>query len=120
MGLKEISWGAPDGDVFNFTLGRLATQHEPFLYHVITMSSHEPFTLVNPYYKDNRFNSMPDKHAMAYLKSIAYVDRELEKFVTFIRKARPNSYIFIYGDHTPIGSFRDYQESILHVRGEAF
>ncbi|HMD68494.1 MAG TPA: LTA synthase family protein [Chitinivibrionales bacterium] len=120
MGLKEISWGAPDGDVFNFVEGQLGTQHEPFLYHIITMSSHEPFTLVNPYYKDNRFNAMSDKHAMAYLKSMAYVDRELEKFVTFIRKARPNCYIFIYGDHTPIGTFREFKKASYNAEGKLF
>jgi phosphoglycerol transferase MdoB-like AlkP superfamily enzyme len=105
MGLKEISWGAPDGGVFDFVKTRLPAQREPFLYHIITMSSHEPFTLVNPYYRNELFDSIPDDHSKAYYNSMSYVDGELSSFIKSIRETNPSCYIFMYGDHTPINSF---------------
>jgi phosphoglycerol transferase MdoB-like AlkP superfamily enzyme len=109
MGLREIAWGAPDGAVFDFVKTKLLTQQEPFLYYIITMSSHEPFTLVNSYYQNPRFRTVPNKHTRDYFNCISYVDKEMSSLILTIRRQRPNSYIFIYGDHTPIeevGAFR--------------
>ena len=109
MGLREIAWGAPDGVVFDFVKAKLLTQKEPFLYYIITMSSHEPFNLVNSYYQNAQFKTVTDKMTQNYFNSMSYVDKEMSSFITSIRRQRPNSYVFIYGDHTPItqvGSFK--------------
>jgi lipoteichoic acid synthase len=109
MGLREVAWGAPDGAVFDFVKTKLVTQKEPFLYYVITMSSHEPFNLVNSYYHNTQFGTINDKMTQNYFNSMSYVDKEMSSFITSIRRQRPNSYVFIYGDHTPItqvGSFK--------------
>jgi phosphoglycerol transferase MdoB-like AlkP superfamily enzyme len=112
MGLKEVSWGAPDGDVFNFVKTQLPTQHEPFLYHVITMSSHEPFTLVNPYYRNDFFDSITDYHTKGYYISFSYVDSVVSSFVKSIRETNPNCCIFIYGDHAPPTPFSFHKKAV--------
>jgi phosphoglycerol transferase MdoB-like AlkP superfamily enzyme len=109
MGLREVAWGAPDGAVFDFVKTKLLTQQDPFLYYIITMSSHEPFTLVNSYFQNPLFRTMTDKHTQAYFNSLSYVDKEISSLIASIRRQRPRSYIFIYGDHTPItpvGAFK--------------
>jgi phosphoglycerol transferase MdoB-like AlkP superfamily enzyme len=52
---------------------------------------------------------MTDKHTQAYFNSLSYVDKEISSLIASIRRQRPRSYIFIYGDHTPItpvGAFK--------------
>ncbi|HUI92559.1 MAG TPA: LTA synthase family protein [Chitinivibrionales bacterium] len=111
MGLREISWGAPDGAVFDFVKNKLRAQQEPFLYYIITMSSHEPFNLVNPYYRSPQFKTGTDQHTLNYFNSLSYVDKELRGLIASIRKLRPNSYIFMYGDHTPITDVGSYKKA---------
>jgi lipoteichoic acid synthase len=109
MGLPEIAWGAPDGAVFDFVKTKISTQREPFLYYIITMSSHEPFNLVNSYYRNPLYRTINDKMTQSYFNSMSYVDKEISSLIASIRRQRPNSYCFIYGDHTPItevGAFR--------------
>lgn len=111
MGLREVAWGAPDGAVFDFVKTKLRTQQEPFLYYIITMSSHEPFNLVNSYYKNPLFRTETDKHTRDYYNSISYVDKEISGLIATIRRQRPNSYIFMYGDHTPIAELNAFRKS---------
>jgi lipoteichoic acid synthase len=101
MGIKENGWGLPDDSVFTFVRSRFTSQKQPFFYQVITMSSHEPFTLIKPYFQEKNFNDIRDGAKRNYLNSMAYVDAELKKFIPFVRKCRPNTVIFIFGDHTP-------------------
>lgn len=111
MGLREVDWGAPDGAVFDFVKTKLLTQRDPFLYYIITMSSHEPFTLVNSYFQNPLFRTMTDKHTQAYFNSLSYVDKEMSGLIASLRRQRPNSYIFIYGDHTPITPVGTFKKS---------
>jgi lipoteichoic acid synthase len=101
MGIKEKGWGLPDDTVFSFSMSRLTAQKEPCFYHIITMSSHEPFTLIKPFFQDKQFDNIRDGAKRNYFNSIAYVDKELKRLITFVRKTSPNTVIFIYGDHTP-------------------
>jgi phosphoglycerol transferase MdoB-like AlkP superfamily enzyme len=101
MGIKEKGWGVPDDSVFTFVRSCLAGQKQPFFFHVITMSSHEPFTLIKPFFHDKHFDNIRDGAKRNYLNSMAYVDAEVRKFIAFVRKSHPNTVIFIYGDHTP-------------------
>jgi lipoteichoic acid synthase len=102
MGLKEIGWGAPDRAVFDFVKTRLMTQKEPFFYYIITMTSHEPFTLARPYYQNNFYSGVKNEATRDYFNVMSYVDRELQEIVRSIRSSHPNTYLFIFGDHTPI------------------
>jgi phosphoglycerol transferase MdoB-like AlkP superfamily enzyme len=65
------------------------------------MSSHEPFIFTGPYYKTDKFNSIPDKLAKNYFTCISYVDSVVTDFVNTVRSRRPNTVFFIFGDHTP-------------------
>jgi len=101
MGLEEKGWGAPDGDVFNYVQNKLTTQKSPFCYYIITMSSHEPFNLMQSYFSTNAYDDVKDEFLKRFLTAMAYVDGELAKFIGYLRKNTQNTYIFIYGDHTP-------------------
>ena len=120
MGIKEMGWGLPDDSVFTFVRSRFAGQKQPFFYHVITMSSHEPFTLIKPYFQDKRFNDISDGAKRNYLNSIAYVDAELQKFISFVQKGHPNTIIFIYGDHTPTLPKCSYAKAIIRRNDRVF
>lgn len=102
MGLKEIGWGAPDRAVFDFVKTRLMSQKSPFFYYIITMSSHEPFTLTRPYHQNNFFSGVKNETARDYFNVMSYVDKELQEIVRSITSTHPNTFLFIFGDHTPI------------------
>jgi lipoteichoic acid synthase len=113
MGIKEKGWGIPDDTVFTFALSRLETQKPPFFYYVITMSSHEPFTLIKSFFQDKRFDNIKDGAKRNYFNSMAYVDKEVKRLVTTVQKNHPNTYIFIYGDHTPTLPKCGYTKSLI-------
>jgi lipoteichoic acid synthase len=120
MGIKEKGWGIPDDSVFTFVRSRLPGQKQPVFNHLITMSSHEPFTLIKPYFQNKRFNNIRDGAKRNYLNSMAYVDVELKKFIPFVKKCHPNTVIFIYGDHTPTLPKCAYSKAIVRENGRVF
>ena len=101
MRLESEGWGVSDGKVFNFALNKLAKGTKPYFNYIITMSSHEPFRNVYNYYKTDRYNDVEPAKTRDYFVSVEYVDSMLESLVTQIRRRRPNTYIYIFGDHTP-------------------
>ncbi|MEI6213709.1 MAG: LTA synthase family protein, partial [Desulfuromonadales bacterium] len=101
MMLPTEGWGASDARVFDFALQHLSSKRKPFFDYIITMSSHEPFTNVHNYYTTDRFNDVTPQRLKDYFVSISYTDRSLGLLVNSVREKYPNSYIFIFGDHTP-------------------
>jgi lipoteichoic acid synthase len=101
MNLKEQGWGAADEKVFDFVIKKLENQNEPFFYHIITMSSHEPFIFIPQYYQNAFFNDIEDSLTKNFFLSMNYVDVMLQNFIKHIQNDFPNTYIFIYGDHPP-------------------
>ena len=101
MGLKEVCWGAPDDEVFSYMLNRVEKVKEPFFFYVITMSSHEPFSFTRSYYQVPQFKKIQEDGVKNYYTCISYVDKTIAAFVEKIRKTHPNTFIMIYGDHTP-------------------
>lgn len=101
MGLKESGWGAPDEDVFKYAENKLKTIKEPFFAYTITMTSHGPFTNANNYYNSSNYNDVSDTTSRDYMNSMSYVDQSLESYINYIRANFKNTYIIIYGDHTP-------------------
>jgi lipoteichoic acid synthase len=102
MKLKEVIWGAPDHKVLDKVALKIRHNNTtPFYYHTITMSSHEPFIFTEPYFKTDKFNSIPDKLSRNYFTCIAYVDSVVANFVNTVRHQKPNTVFFIFGDHTP-------------------
>jgi lipoteichoic acid synthase len=120
MGLHDVGWGAPDKSVFDFIAARLRQQQEPFFYYIITMSSHEPFTLTHPYYRNNSFGDLGNERTRDYFNAVSYVDREVGEFVRMVRALRPNTYIFILGDHTPVIARDVYKRAFYTDNGRQF
>jgi|WetSurMetagenome_2_1015567.scaffolds.fasta_scaffold04717_2 lipoteichoic acid synthase len=120
MGLREVTWGAPDGEVLDFVQGRIASQPEPFFHYIITMSSHEPFTLVRPFYGNKDFDGIKNESTRDYFNVISYVDRELKRFISEVRAARPNAFFFVYGDHTPVIRKDIYKRASFMADGFVF
>lgn len=113
MGLRNKGWGASDEDVLNFAFKKLQRVKSPFLAYIITMSSHASFTNASNYYNNSFYNDISDDLVKNYFNSVSYVDVTLEKFVTSIRKTFPNTYIFIWGDHTPAINKPLYKQASL-------
>ena len=120
MKIPEAGWGATDESVLNYVLGRLKGQKQPFLYHVITMSSHEPFTLIRPYYRNKAYDGIRDGATRNLFNSMSYVDQLLKKFIPAVQSQCPNTIIFIYGDHTPSLPKCSYKKSIFRENERAF
>lgn len=111
MGLAQKGWGAPDSDVFDFAEKTLKNVKQPFFAYTITMSSHGPFTNVNNYYNNKNYDDIQDQTTRDYMNSMSYVDQSIESFVNYIRANFKNTYIFIYGDHTPDVNSSDYKQA---------
>ena len=101
MKLPEEGWGASDRNVMKFVERQLSDEQMPFFYYLITMSSHEPFTNVLHYFHNERFQDIDQELTRNYFTSISYVDKELREFLAYVNKYAPDTYVFIYGDHTP-------------------
>jgi lipoteichoic acid synthase len=120
LGVKPQGWGASDENLFAFVLNKMSRQKEPFLDYVITMSSHEPFDLVDSYYVDHSYDDISYPLVRDYFRSISYVDGVLKKFITTVRQRYHNCFVIMYGDHTPYvineGPYK--RASILGAKGE--
>lgn len=120
MGLHEVGWGAPDEAVFDFVASHMANQQQPFFYYVITMCTHEPFTLVKQYYNNRKFDLIQDGAQRNYLNSMSYLDLKIKKFITSVRAAYPNTVIIFYGDHTPTLPKCAYSKAIVLKHNRLF
>ncbi len=99
LGLTEKGWGASDKDVFNETLKVLENTKQPFYSHIITMSSHLPYTNVLNYENNALFDGIKDEKVRNYFNSMRYVDSAIKSFTEKIKATYKNSYIIIMGDH---------------------
>jgi lipoteichoic acid synthase len=120
MSVPEIGWGASDESVLDFVVSQLPKQQQPFLYHIITMSSHEPFIFAKQYYRNKTFDAVKDGPMRNYLNSMSYVDRMLGKFIPAVLASCPNTTFFIYGDHTPTLPKCGYSKAIREINGSLF
>jgi phosphoglycerol transferase MdoB-like AlkP superfamily enzyme len=120
MNLPEIGWGASDESVFDFIVSQLPKQQQPFLYLVITMSSHEPFIFAKQYYRNKTFDAIKDGPMRNYLNTMSYVDKVLGKFIPAVLASCPNTSVFIYGDHTPTLPKCGYSKSMVEINSRLF
>lgn len=111
MGLSEAGWGAPDSSVFSYAENWLKNQKQPFFAYTITMTSHGPFTNADNYYNNTDYDDVEDTNARKYMNSMSYVDQSLEEYIKYIRANFKNTYIIIYGDHTPDVNNADYTQA---------
>jgi lipoteichoic acid synthase len=101
MKLEEKGWGVPDSEVLNYVAKHLQNKKSPFFASIITMSSHEPFNNTRHFGSDHRFDAVEPQVTGRYFASIAYADHAIGEFVAKIRVMHPDTYFFLYGDHTP-------------------
>lgn len=100
MDLDEEGWGAPDEKVYNFMLEKISGERGNFYYHHITMTSHGPFENAQHYYLHPDYDTWTVKAERDYLNSFSYVDKSLQDFIEKVQKSHPDTFFFIYGDHT--------------------
>jgi phosphoglycerol transferase MdoB-like AlkP superfamily enzyme len=114
MNYIDEGWGAPDDKVFSFAMEKISASGKPFLSYIITMTSHGPFESARNYYNNSRYDQIKDEIVKNYFNSMNYVDDSIKNFVLKIKAEIPNTYIFIYGDHTPnIQSVEYHQASFI-------
>ncbi len=95
-GLEEFKWGVHDEYVYSQTLSEIdSAQHLPFFKVVLTLSSHEPFSVPMP-------TAIPgDDEASRYLNACFYADLSLGNFI-HEAKQKPwwhNTLLIITADH---------------------
>lgn len=100
MKLHQKKWGVPDKDLLDYVGKHLEDRKTPFLVSIITLSSHEPFNLEH-FDRDPRFDKVEPQLTGNYFASIAYTDRVVGEFVAKMQQEHPDTFIFLYGDHTP-------------------
>lgn len=120
MKLPENGWGIPDSEVFDYGLGRLEAVKQPFMSYTITMTSHEPFNSARNYYNNSLYDDIEDKTVQNYYNSFSYVDESIKNYVQEIQKNFKNSYIIIYGDHTPGINSNIYKQASFNMDGRYF
>jgi lipoteichoic acid synthase len=104
--LCEETWGATDSCVFEKVLEYqsriIKSEKKPYLFYIISMSSHEPFNRVNKYYHNKEYDNIKNETVKNYYNSFSYVDNQLKKLITNAKKNDSTLSIIIYGDHAPL------------------
>jgi len=118
MNLPEKGWGAADEDVFNFMLEKIAEESLPFYYHHITMTSHGPFDNAKNYYNNPNYSDIQIKSERDYLNTFSYVDETINNFITSVQEIHPDTYFFIYGDHTVTIEGNDYISDVRNIEND--
>lgn len=113
MNLKDVGWGAPDGEVFEFAAVTLKSAERPFFAYIITMTGHGPFTNARNYYDNSLYDDVGNPVVRDFFNTISYVDQVIESFVKDIRESFENTYIFIWGDHSPNINTPEYKQASL-------
>ncbi len=111
MKLENKGWGAPDNELFDFSESKIKDEQKPFFNYIITMTSHGPFKNVLNYYKNDSYDSIDDDLVRNYFTSMSFVDQSIEKFITEVKASNPNTFFFIWGDHTPSIERDEYMQA---------
>lgn len=120
MKFKDIGWGAPDNAVFNYSVKKLKTVKQPFFSYTITMTSHTPFTSAENYYKNELYTDISDATTRNYFNSMSYVDQSIKDYIKQIQANFKNTYIFIWGDHTPNIETDTYKQASFSMENKYF
>lgn len=93
--LNTSKWGVHDEYVFDRVLEECGSADDPFFKTVLTLSSHEPFTVPG----ETVFEGTSEE-AM-FLNSVHYTDRELGRFLESARASSwwENTWVIITSDH---------------------
>lgn len=115
-----VFYGASDEVLYSKTsaeLARMDQSEQPFYSHVISMSSHNPFTIPESKYK----MTLPERYEGTlvgdYIRAQNYADYALGQFIEELKSSGvwDNSVVVLYGDHRglPIFSLKDDDKVLL-------
>ena len=115
---KQLGLGKTDGDLFDLVHSRMAALQnsgKPFFISVMTSSTHHPYSIPTSHPEVQALQKQKD----GYLAALRYVDLELERFFTEMRKEGllNHTIVFILGDH---GRHEEMGKSILEERAGHF
>ncbi|AIQ53474.1 LTA synthase family protein [Paenibacillus sp. FSL R7-0331] len=115
-----VFYGASDEVLYSKTSAELARMNEssqPFYSHVISMSSHNPFTI-----PENKYQmTLPERYEGTfvgnYIRAQNYADYALGQFIAELKEngVWDDSLVVLYGDHRglPIFSLKDEDKVLL-------
>ncbi|NOU78080.1 sulfatase-like hydrolase/transferase [Paenibacillus sp. LMG 31459] len=115
-----VFYGSSDEVLYNKTsseLARMDQNEQPFYSHVISMSSHNPFTIPESKYK----MTLPERYEGTlvgdYIRAENYADYALGQFMDELKSSGvwDNSVVVLYGDHRglPIFSLKDDDKVLM-------
>lgn len=115
-----VFYGSSDEVLYNKTsaeLARMDQSEQPFYSHVISMSSHNPFTIPESKYK----MTLPERYEGTlvgnYIRAENYADYALGQFMDELKSSGvwDNSVVVLYGDHRglPIFSLKDDDKVLM-------
>lgn len=115
---KRVGLGKTDGDLFDVVHSRMAALQDsgkPFFISVMTASTHHPYSIPTSHPEVQALQKQKD----GYLAALHYVDLELERFFTEMRKDGlfKHTIVFILGDH---GRHEEMGKSTLEERAGHF
>lgn len=102
---KLSYWGAPDRDLFDSILSTLPDR--PTVNVILTTSNHSPYYIdleKEGFPKEALIAALPEKwkddnDLVRQLGHLWYADREMNRFITEMKKKHPDSLFIITGDH---------------------
>ncbi len=112
--------GDSDKYLFDKIYNLNKTHNNPFFHYIITYTSHTNFSMVNKFDKEDRYPEITHTRTRQFMKSIRYTDEAIKEYVTKIRKLYPNTYIYIFGDHTPRLNGKYLNESFIKHERKLF
>lgn len=115
-----VFYGSSDEVLYKKTsaeLARMDQSEQPFYSHVISMSSHNPFTIPESKYK----MTLPERYEGTlvgdYIRAENYADYALGQFMDELKSSGvwDNSVVVLYGDHRglPIFSLKDDDKVLM-------
>lgn len=115
-----VFYGASDEVLYEKTaaeLARMDQNNQPFYSHVISMSSHNPFTIPENKYKMTLPERFEGTLVGEYIRAQNYADYALGLFIDELKQngVWDNSLIALYGDHRglPIFSLKEDDQTLL-------
>lgn len=115
-----VFYGASDEVLYSKTSAELAKMNEsstPFYSHVISMSSHNPFSIPESKYKMQLPERFEGTFIGDYIRAQNYADYALGQFIDELKQngVWDDSLVVLYGDHRglPIFSLKDEDKVLL-------
>ena len=84
------------------------------------MTSHGPFNNARNYYNNKLYDDISDNMVKDYFNSMSYVDESIKNYIANIKVNNKNTYILIWGDHTPHIDTSLYKEASYTYDKEYF